>query len=127
MLYCPSCASVFENEEAVNPKCPICHSHRLREAREEDICLFAEYDAVMATVVTDLLTQENLPFLTRPIYGAGISAITGQTLDSIRFYTRYPYYALAVDFMEHMFPVEAEKSKASSEETEDETEEGTED
>lgn len=101
-LYCEACHAVFSEGYI----CPLCHKRGIREVRDHDICFFSEQTALMATVVENLLKQEGLHFIMKPVYGAGISSVTGQFLDSMRFYTYYTDYAKACALMETMFPTD---------------------
>lgn len=105
MLYCESCHAVFSDGRV----CPLCHKRYIRDVRENDLCFFTEQPFLMASVVEDILKKERLNFVTRPVHGAGISAVTGAMLESIRFYTPYTEYAKACEFMETMFPDEEQE------------------
>lgn len=107
MLYCESCHAVFSSGD----RCPLCHKGHVREAQDADLCFFSEHPSFMASVVENLLHQNGLRFITRPVYGAGISAVTGQFLESIRFYTTYNQYARACELMETMFPDKEDEEK----------------
>ncbi len=100
MLYCVSCHAVF----STGTSCPLCHKRYIRQVQDSDLCFFTEQTSVMSSVVEDILKQNGLRFVTRPVYGAAISAVTGTVLESIRFYTPAKYYATACELMDTMFP-----------------------
>lgn len=113
MLFCESCHAVFSNGHF----CPLCRKRTIRDVKENDLCFFTEQKYLMTSVVEDILNQNALPFITRPVYGAGITAVTGQVLDSIRFYTPYLHYEQACGLMETMFPEEEAGSLSDSSES----------
>ena len=69
MLYCVSCHAVF----STGTSCPLCHKRNIRQVQDSDLCFFTEQTSVMSSVVEDILKQNGLRFVTRPVYGAAIS------------------------------------------------------
>ena len=72
MYYCTNCHRVTpERAES----CPYCDKFdRLRPAEEADECRLTELDALNASVLESLLKEANVPYIARPMMGAGISA-----------------------------------------------------
>lgn len=103
-FYCENCHSVFPESST----CPLCRKRNVRLPQNDDLCFLCEVRGLMATVVEDVLQQEGLRFIKRPVYGAGISAVTGQFLDSMRFYTVYSEYEKGRELVDAMFDSESE-------------------
>ena len=93
MYYCTNCHRVTpERAES----CPYCDKFdRLRPAEEADECRLTELDALNASVLESLLKEANVPYIARPMMGAGISAALGVTLEKFVFFVAYRDYARA--------------------------------
>ena len=98
MYYCTNCHRVTpERAES----CPYCDKFdRLRPAEEADECRLTELDALNASVLESLLKEANVPYIARPMMGAGISAALGVTLEKFVFFVAYRDYARAQEQLE---------------------------
>ena len=98
MYYCTNCHRVTpERAES----CPYCDKFdRLRPAEEADECRLTELDALNASVMESLLKEANVPYIARPMMGAGISAALGVTLEKFVFFVAYRDYARAQEQLE---------------------------
>ena len=98
MYYCTNCHRVTpERAES----CPYCDKFdRLRPAEEADECRLTELDALNASVLESLLKEANVPYIARPMMGAGISAALGVTLEKFVFFVAYRDYARAQELLE---------------------------
>ncbi len=83
-MYCEKCSRVFDGE-----RCPVCGSRRVREPADGDLCFLAEQDYLTTSMLEDVLKQENIPFLTKGVMGAGLAIKAGPTLERTRFYVPF--------------------------------------
>ena len=84
MYYCTNCHRVTPER---TENCPYCNKFdRLRPAEEADECRLTELDALNASVMESLLKEANVPYIARPMMGAGISAALGVTLEKFVFF-----------------------------------------
>ena len=96
-MYCPNCNMLTDSR-----RCPGCGSLRMRLPLGEDYCRLAELDAIWKDALSDILTQNGIPFVTRNVLGAGLAAKIGPALEKIRFYV--PYRCLeAARILQHSF------------------------
>lgn len=83
-MYCEHCCIIFPD----GLRCPQCGGRYIRELREDDLCLAAETNYLMSSVLADVLRQEGVPFLTRNALGAALATQVGAGLDRVRFLVR---------------------------------------
>ena len=105
MYYCTNCHRVTpERAES----CPYCDKFdRLRPAEEADECRLTELDALNASGLESLLKEANVPYIARPMMGAGISAALGVTLEKFVFFVAYRDYARAQEQLEALLASDA--------------------
>lgn len=84
------------------PNCAVCGSRKLREPRGDDYCYLTEKDAIWAGALSGLLRQNEIPFVTKEVLGAGLAAKIGPALERTRFYVPYACYPAARE-LEHEF------------------------
>ena len=89
MLYCPNCKLLCENTI-----CSRCHAP-LRNARNKDYCFLTEKDAIWAGALSELLTQQQIPFVCQQLLGDGLAARIGPAQERIIFYVPYAFYSQA--------------------------------
>lgn len=125
MYYCTNCHRVTpENAES----CPYCDKFdRLRPVEDADECRLTELDALNASVLESLLKEANVPYIARPMMGAGISAALGVTLEKFVFFVAYRDFARAQEQLEALLAPDddapdAECADEDDEETEEEDE-----
>lgn len=99
--YCKSCALAFEGA-----RCPGCGSKRVREVTAEDACFLTEKDLIWAGMLTDVLTQNGIPFLTRNVMGAGLTAWGGSLRERVRVYVPWGRREEAERLVEALFSEE---------------------
>jgi len=98
MLYCPNC-NVLVREA----RCPVCGSRNVRSPMPDDYCYFVEKEVIWAGALGDLLTQNQIPFVTKNALGAGLSAKIGPAQERVRFYVPYSHYGSARDLEQEYF------------------------
>ena len=86
-MYCPHCHIL-----TVNTRCPVCLTREVREPRAEDYCFLAEKEKLWAPTLADVLRQNDIPFVTESVLGAGLSARLGSSFERMRFYVPYEHY-----------------------------------
>lgn len=96
-MFCPNCNIIVNS-----PKCTICGSKNVREPQEDDYCYLIEKDSIWAGALSDILSQNEIPFITKNVLGAGLAAKMGPALERTRFYVPYANYQMAQD-LEHEF------------------------
>lgn len=97
-MFCPHC-NIIVNA----PKCPVCGSKNIRAPKDDDYCCLTEKETIWAGALSDILAQNEVPFVTKNVLGAGLSAKMGPALERTRFYVPYSYYALAQDLEKEFF------------------------
>ena len=90
MLYCPSCKLLTESI-----CCPFCGSKKLRNADTDDYCFLTEKDSIWAGSLEELLTQNQIPFVSKHLLGDGLAARIGPAQERICFYDPYSFYTQA--------------------------------
>lgn len=96
-MYCPNCNVLFQDT-----RCPLCDSKNIREPMANDYCYLTEKDQIWSGALSDILAQNNIPFVTKNVLGAGLAAKMGPALERIRFYVPYSHYENA-QTLEHEF------------------------
>ena len=90
------------------------------------MAMSSELDALNASVLESLLKEANVPYIARPMMGAGISAALGVTLEKFVFFVAYRDYARAQEQLEALLAPDDHAADADfadeDEESEDEDE-----
>lgn len=97
-MYCPHCNLIVHTQ-----KCPVCGSNNMCEPQANDYCYLTEKDTIWAGAMSDLLKQNNIPFISKNLLGAGLAARMGPALERTRFYVPYSYYSLAQELEKEFF------------------------
>ena len=105
VLYCLGCQLSFTGEE----KCPSCGNKRIREIRPEDICFLTEIRPIPATILQDLLKQEEIPVLTGSTVGAGMAMKAGNLFERIKFFVRYEHLEKAAELAKEILAAPEEE------------------
>ena len=83
-MYCEKCKHLFEGDH-----CPNCRKSYVRPVQPEDPCFLVEKGAPWNGMLTDVLRQNDIPFLTDGRMGAGLATYAGPRLESSRFFVRF--------------------------------------
>jgi len=97
MLYCEKCLSL-RNES----KCPECKG-KLRPVTDGDFCFLVEKEVMWAQMIRDLLKDNGIDSVYRPVLGAGLSMYSGPSLDRHRLYVPYALLPQAQEILETFF------------------------
>ncbi len=81
MKYCENCAMLTEYD-----RCRRCGSTALREPAPNDYCFLTERSMMWAEALRDLLEDNQIESVYRPVLGAGLSAQLGSALERYRVY-----------------------------------------
>lgn len=100
-MYCEKCSRIFDGYSAL---CPACGSRKVREPRMDDACFLVEKEAIWGEMLADVLTQNGIVFLKRPVLGAGIALKLGQRMERYRFYVPYSRREEAQEILDSLFP-----------------------
>ncbi len=100
-MYCENCYRLVESDP-----CPHCGS-AVREPEPRDSCFLTEQGYVQATILADILTQNNIPYMTRmrSIKGCG-PIMMGNRL----FYVPYQLLKDAQNVVEDLFYTHEEEN-----------------
>lgn len=101
-MFCPHCNILTKDS-----KCAICGSKNVREPRKDDYCYLIEKETIWAKAMSDILSQNQIPFITKDVLGAGLAAKIGSALERTRFYVPYAFYQVAQDLEREFFSADA--------------------
>ena len=96
--YCEKCSIPFTGD-----RCPECGKKRDRYVQPDDICFLTEKELIWSSMLADILKQENIPFMQKNVFGAGITLRTGPMTERVRFYVFYKHLAEATDIVNAYF------------------------
>ena len=85
-MYCEKCHRIVEAL-----RCPVC-GKKLREPQPDDFCFLVEKESLWAGMLQDVLTQNEIPFITKGVLGAALALKVGELSERSQFYV--PYAAL---------------------------------
>lgn len=98
MNYCERCMVPTEED-----CCPVCGERKLWPILPEDPCFVAELSVPWSDMFSDILKQEGIPCLGRPVWGAGWTTVLGSKFERIRFYVPYDRLPSARGLAEELF------------------------
>jgi len=98
-MFCPNC-----NVLTTDTHCPLCGSRNMRMPEPGDFCFLTEQERIWADMLSDVLSQNGISFVTRNVLGAGITAKIGPMMERIRFYAAYADFDSAADLTDQLFP-----------------------
>lgn len=97
-MYCPNCNVLMKSTH-----CPICGSKDIREPHADDYCFLAEKELIWAGALADILKQNEIPYVTRNVLGAGLAARVGPAQERTRFYVPFADHATAQALEQEFF------------------------
>ena len=98
MNYCENCM-LLTGEDV----CPHCRRKKLRSPVDGDFCFLVEKGMIWGGMLADVLKQKNIPYVDRPVMGAGLATETGFALERIRYYVPYSHLSDAREIVEELF------------------------
>ena len=96
--YCERCKVAFEGE-----KCPSCGSKKTRPAKADDLCFVTEKEQIWGEMLSDVLRQNDIPFLRKGTLGAGFALAIGPGNERYRFYVSFCDLNQAKSAVEQLF------------------------
>lgn len=102
-MYCSNCGILFDGR-----RCPNCGSKEVRQPYFEDLCFLTERESLWVQPLSDLLKENGIPFLTKSVLGAGITAKLGPVLERVRFYVPYGQLEAARQLEQDFFSADAQ-------------------
>lgn len=97
-MFCSNCNLIVHGA-----KCSACGSRNIRLPQPEDYCYLTEKDTIWAGMLSDIFTQNGVPFITRNTLGAGLTAKLGSAMERTKFYVPYASYAQAQSLERELF------------------------
>ena len=97
-MYCERCCFAFEGDT-----CPVCGRRKLRPARAEDLCFLAEKEQIWGEMLSDVLRQNDIPFLRKGAMGAAMALRAGPGQERYRFFVAYRDLRRARGAVEQLF------------------------
>lgn len=80
--------------------CNYIKRNNLEREKEPDYVYLCEKEAIYAGMLSDILTQNNIPFITNNVLGAGITSKIGYAAEIIRFFVHKDYLETAKELAE---------------------------
>ncbi len=96
--YCQRCKTAFYGEI-----CPSCGSKKIRPAKADDVCFLTEKEQIWGEMLSDVLRQNEIPFLRQGTLGAGLAMKIGPGMERFRFYVSYCDLKQARGAVEQLF------------------------
>ncbi len=104
MYYCENCM-LLSHEDA----CPDCGNEGLKAPASDALCFLVEKEMIWSGMLMDVLGQKNIPYIYKPVLGAGLAMKAGPALERYRIYVPFSHFDAAQEIVEELF------SKASEE------------
>ena len=98
MYYCEKCMLLTPENH-----CPTCGTEYLQPPKEGQPCFLTEKEALWSGMLADVLNQKNIPFLQKPLFGAGLAMKAGPAMERYRFYVPFSFYSAAQEIVEELF------------------------
>ena len=120
LLYCPECKRLYDEAD----RCPSCGKRKGREPQSEDLCFLMSTNAIWVEMISDLLSENEIPFQKVSAQGAAMAMFTGLYKETFDFYVPVEKYDEAKELTDAFFAENAEEEfeEESEEESEEETE-----
>ena len=97
-MYCERCRVVFDA-----PRCPVCGSKKVRLPEAEDLCFLVEKEQIWSGMLSDVLKQNDIPFLKESRLGAALAMSVGPFFETFRFYVEHKRLEEAEKLVEELF------------------------
>ena len=98
-MYCKPCRIAFTAAE-----CPRCGNRHIREVEDMDECFLLEQESLWGDMLATSLRQSSIPYLIRPVLGAGAAMRIGPLQERYRFSIPYIYLMKAKAIAEDLLP-----------------------
>lgn len=119
LLYCPDCKRLYDEAD----RCPACGKRKGREPQSDDLCFLMSTNAIWAEMISDLLTENEIPFQKVSAQGAAMAMFTGLYTETFDFYVPFEKYDEAKELTDAFFAQNVEEESEEETEAEEESEE----
>lgn len=119
LLYCPECKRLYDEAE----KCPVCGKRKGREPQSDDLCFLMSTNAIWVEMISDLLSENEIPFQKVSAQGAAMAMFTGLYKETFDFYVPVEKYDEAKELTDAFFAQNAEEKSEEETQAEDDEEE----
>ena len=119
LLYCPECKRLYDEAD----RCPSCGKRKGREPQSEDLCFLMSTNAIWVEMISDLLTDNKIPFQKVSAQGAAMAMLTGLYTETFDFYIPFEKYDEAKELTDAFFAQNAEEESEEETEAEEDEEE----
>ena len=119
LLYCPECKRLYDEAE----KCPVCGKRKGREPQSQDLCFLMSTNAIWVEMISDLLTDNKIPFQKVSAQGTAMAMLTGLYTETFDFYIPFEKYDEAKELTDAFFAQNAEEESEEETEAEEDEEE----
>ena len=119
LLYCPECKRLYDEAE----KCPVCGKRKGREPQSQDLCFLMSTNAIWVEMISDLLSENEIPFQKVSAQGAAMAMYTGLFTETFDFYVPFEKYDEAKELTDAFFAQNAEEESEEETEAEEDEEE----
>ncbi len=96
--FCSNCNLLVPSD-----RCPLCGNRHVRPPKEDDYCYLTETESIWAGALSDVFSENQIPFLTKNWLGIGLAAKIGPSLERVGFYVPFSHYAIAKELEEGFF------------------------
>lgn len=100
MYYCPHCLMLQEKET-----CACCGASPLYLPHPKDFCFLQEREAMWAEMLQDVLKDQGIPCVHKPVYGAALMMNVGTAMERYRLYVPYEHLLDARSIAEQLFDI----------------------
>lgn len=98
MYLCKKCHRLNETD-----RCASCGKSGGVPPRDGDFCLLTEKEEYSAGMLEETLKNNDIPFVKKPVMGAGLTARIGAALEYHKFYVSYENLTKAKELVEILF------------------------
>ncbi len=102
-MYCLNCNLLTDQS-----RCPNCGNKHLLSPEPQDFCRLAELDVLWQEAMSDILTENGIPFITKNLVGTAMTACLGAAQEQVRFYVPYAHLETAKELHRGFFEAEIE-------------------
>lgn len=103
MYYCANCCRLWEEDV-----CPECGKTPLYAPHPRDFCLLLEKEAMWAQMLQEVLRDQGIPCVHKPMMGAAMAMSVGGALERYQLYVPYENLLEAKIIAEQLFDAPAE-------------------
>ena len=119
LLYCPDCKRLYDEAD----RCPSCGKRKGREPQSDDPCFLMSTSAIWVEMISDLLSENEIPFQKVSAQGAAMAMFTGLYKETFDFYVPVEKCDEAKELTDAFFAQNGEEESEEETEAEEDEEE----